>query len=85
MLFFSKTIVKISVKVLLFFKNIVYSVLKIVTYPLKLLMQLLKKLFKIPYNFLNKMNIKAKNVVNNCRKLKIKSKSSKKLENKEGF
>lgn len=85
MLFLSKTIVKVSVSIILFIKKIVYAILKVVIYPIKVILDLLKKIFNVPYKFLCIAKSKTKDAVKNCQKLKIKSKNRKNLENKEGF
>ena len=85
-LFFSKTIVKISVSIILFIKKIVSSILKTILYPLKLIINFLKKVLAVPYSFSCKTKDKLKEC---CKKMshkqKIKSKNHKILENKEGF
>ena len=63
MIFFSKTIVKISVDIILFIKKIVYSVLKVITYPLKVIFNFGKKFFLIPYNFFYKLKQNATNAL----------------------
>lgn len=47
MLFLSKPIVKISVKIITFFKEILYKIFKIVTYPIKIIFDIAKKIFAI--------------------------------------
>lgn len=80
MLFISKTFVKVSVNVILFIKKIVCSVLKVVISPIKFIFKLFYKVFGTPIRHFSK---KLYNLKVNFPK--IKSKSQKKLENKEGF
>ena len=74
MLFFSRFIMKISVKVISIFKEIFKFIFKILSYPAKIILNPLKFLVKKLFSF--KIDIS---------KLKIRSKNSKKLQNKEGF
>jgi len=70
-LFFSKSIVKISVKLITFLKKIIYSIVKILVFPFK-------KVFIRIYRLIS-------NTTNNLKKTQNKVKNSKKLEKKEGF
>ena len=73
-LFFSKLIMKVSVKFILFLKKVFRVVFKIIEYPVKIL--------AIPIKFLLKKLLSLKIDLKN---LKIKSKNSKKIQNKEGI
>ena len=85
MLFLSKTVVKISVKIIVFIKNIVYKIIKLITYPLLFILKIVKSLLirptKFVYNSYNSMKNGIKTSINS----KIKSKNSKNLQNKEGI
>lgn len=70
-LFFSKPIVKISVKIITFLKEIIYSIIKVVIFPFK--------------NFFVKIYKLTLNTTNNLKKAQNKVKNNKKLEKKEGF
>lgn len=63
-LFFSKTIVKISVKIILFFKKIICSIFNILTYPLKILIipikNVVKKCHKLKIKFIKEKKIENK-------------------------
>lgn len=85
MLFFSRIIIKISVKVILFFKNIIYTVLKLVSYPFLVILKFMNKILIKPTKFVKNRIYNVKNSLKNCQKLKIKSKNKETLENKEGF
>ena len=85
MLFFSKTIMNISVKIILFFKEVIGKILKVVITPIKAVFKTIKKILSIFEKNASKCLLKMKNDVKNNQKLKIKSKKNKKLENKEGF
>ena len=74
MLFFSRIVMKISVKVISIFKEIFKFIFKILSYPVRIILNPLKFLMKKVFSL--KIDIS---------KLKIKSKNSKKLQNKEGF
>ena len=74
MLFFSKIIMKISVKIILFCKKVFKFIIRILSYPVKIILNPLKFLIKKLFSF--RIDLQ---------KLKIKSKNSKKLQNKEGF
>jgi len=80
LLIFSKAFIKINVKLILFLK-------KIILYPLKLILKLIKKLFLKPISFIF-INIR-KNMTNTFTKLsKIHlkfPKKTKKLPEKEGI
>lgn len=82
MLFFSKTIVKISVKIILFVKKIILGIIKVLIYPLKIIIEIIGKVFVKPTKFLSNYLL---NIRNKCHNIKIKSKKHKNLENKEGF
>lgn len=60
MLFLSKTIVKISVKIILFIKKIFLGILNIIAYPLKIALNSAKNALKIPSNLFNNMSNKLK-------------------------
>lgn len=75
LLFFSKIIIKISVKIIIFVKQLIYNLLKIVINPLKILSVNIWKILNNIYSFLIKMSSIGK----------IKNKRKKKLENWEGF
>ncbi len=77
MLFFSKAIVKISVKVITFFKEILYKIFKIIMYPVKIIFEAIKKTITTFYRIFN-------NVENSLKK-QVKAKKNRKLKNKEGF
>lgn len=70
-LFFSKPIVKISVKILTFLKEIIYKIFKTVILPFR-------KIFVKIYKFIL-------NTTNNLKKSQNKVKNNKKLAKKEGF
>lgn len=71
LLFFSKIIIKISVKIIIFVKQLIYNLLKIVINPLKILSVNIWKILNNIYSFLIKMSSIGK----------IKNKRKKKLEN----
>ena len=54
MLFLSKPIIKISVKIILFFKNIICKILKIILYPIKIIIKYINKIISIPAKFISK-------------------------------
>ena len=82
MLFFSKFIVNISVKIISFVKKIISVIYKIVSYPISILYKIIiKPLFLI---FTKAFNNIAKFVKKNY-KLKSKGKKNEILQNKEGF
>ena len=85
MLFFSKTIMKISVKIILFLKETIGRILKVVISPIKVILKTIKKIVNIFKKNASKCLFKVKNNAKKSLKLKIKSKNNKKLENKEGF
>lgn len=85
MLVFSRTIVKLAVKIILFVKKIVGSILKIIIYPLKKFFGFLRKIVNIPYKAFSKLSFNLSNKIKKNHKLKLKLKNRKKLENKEGF
>ena len=70
-LFFSKPIVKVSVKIITFLKEIIYSIIKVVVFPFK---KFFLKIYKLILN-----------TTNNLKKAQNKVKNNKKLEKKEGF
>jgi len=82
MLFFSKTIVKIAVKIILFVKKIILGIIRILIYPIKIIVEILRKIFVKPAKILSNFVSNAKN---KCHNFKIKPKNRKKLEKKEGF
>lgn len=77
MLFFSKTIVKVSVKIITFFKEALYKIFKIIIYPVKIIFEAIKKAIDAFCRIFNN--------VENSLKTKSKSKKNSKLKNKEGF
>lgn len=85
MLFFSRIIIKVSVKVILFFKNIIYTILKVISYPFWSLFKFINKILIKPTKYVKSSFVNTKNKLKSCQKLKIKSKQKEKLENKEGF
>lgn len=85
MLFFSRIIIKVSVKIILFFKDIIYTVLKLVSYPFLVILKIINKILIKPTKFVKNRIHNVKNKIKNCQKLKIKSKNRENLENKEGF
>ena len=82
MLFFSKTIIKVSVNILLFLKRIVCSVLKIIVYPIKVVFAFIQNTFIVPAKYLYK---KSQIITQKYNKMKNKHKNKENLENKEGF
>ena len=74
MLFFSKIVMKVSIKIMLLLKQVFKFLYKILSYPVKIILNPLKFLIKKLFSF--KIDLQ---------KLKIKSKSNKNLQNKEGF
>lgn len=86
MLFFSKIIINISVKVIVFVKKIAVFIFKIIAYPIERIYKILKIILIEPsveifikfYNFLAKFS---KKPYNN----KKKNKNNEILQNKEGF
>lgn len=80
MLFISRPFVKVSVNVILFIKKIVCSILRVVLAPIKFIFKGIYKIFGTPIRHFSK---KLSNLKVNFPK--IKSKSQKNLENKEGF
>lgn len=72
-LFFSKAVVKISVKIITFLKEIVYQVLKVLLFPFIKIFQLLKRICISLYQFFL-------NCVKKCKKIKVNPKSRKILE-----
>lgn len=78
MLFFSKTVVKISVKIITFLKEILCRIFRVILYPFKIIFNTLKRIFIGIYKFIKK-------TTNNFKKVQNKVKNSKKLEKKEGF
>ena len=74
MLFFSKIVMKVSIKIMLLLKQVFKFLYKILSYPVKIILNPLKFLMKKLFSFKIDMQ-----------KLKIKSKSNKNLQNKEGF
>lgn len=86
MLFFSKIIINISVKIILFIKKIVLFGLKIIAYPINLVYKfiniiLIKPIIKISTNFYNSLAKFKKKFYNSKRK----DKKQEILQNKEGF
>lgn len=69
MLLFSKYFIDINVKIIMIIKNIVIKILTIITFPLKLIIKFIRKIFFKPINFVT-INIK-----------KIELKSQKKIKN----
>lgn len=84
MLFFSKTIIKISVKIIIFVKEIVYKILKIIIYPFACIIKIIQKICIIPIFNAFKHLLQTTNNIKNTQKKKIKFKNRKKLGNKEG-
>lgn len=86
MLFLSKTIVNISVKVISAIKNIILTISKIILYPIKLIYKFIKRIFIKP---IIKISTKAnKFLAKNIKKVynsKKTTKNSEILQNKEGF
>lgn len=85
MLFFSRTIVKISVKVIGFFKNILYSILKVIIYPFKIILEIIKKILIKPCKNVIKYSSNIGNKIKKCHKFKKKYKNSNELEKEEGI
>lgn len=77
MIFFSKAIVKISVKVITFFKNILYKIFKIIIYPVQIILKVINKAIDAFCKIFN-------NVENSLKK-QVKAKNNRKVKNKEGF
>ncbi len=75
LLLFSKIFIKVNVKLLLFFKRIVYLILRIIFYPIKILINSLKKVFLKPIAFIF-INIRKniKNCINKMSNYLIKKK-----------
>ena len=74
MLLFSKYFISINVKIIAIIKKIIKTILSIVILPFKIILQLLKKIFFKPINF---MTINLKKIGNNIQK---KSKNIFKLQ-----
>ena len=74
MLLFSKYFISINVKIIAIIKKIIKTILSIVILPFKIILQLLKKIFFKPINF---MTINLKKIGNNIQK---KSKNILKLQ-----
>ena len=74
MLLFSKYFININVKIIAIIKKIIKTILSIVILPFKIILQLLKKIFFKPINF---MTINLKKIGNNIQK---KSKNIFKLQ-----
>ncbi len=53
MLFISKTIIKIFVKIVTFIKNIIYTIFKIIAFPIKKVVKILSKIIKKHRNLKN--------------------------------
>ena len=85
MLFLSKTIVKFSVKIIVFFKEIIYKILKVIIYPIKIILKFIKNILIIPTKYVYKKLLNTKNLLKNTQKFKIKSKNRKNLKKNEGF
>ncbi len=82
MLFFSKFIVNISVKIISFVKKIISVIYKIVSYPISILYKIIiKPLFLIFTKAFNNIAKFAKKIYN----FKSKDKKNEILQNKEGF
>lgn len=79
MLFLSKTVISISVKIIVFVKNVVYKIIKFVTYPLFFILKIVKKLLIRPTKFVYNSYISMKNNIKTSINSKIKSKNSKNL------
>ncbi len=82
MLFFSKIIINISVKIISFFKKIFSYIFKVIEYPIKLIYSLL--IIPIIHIFTKFYKTFAK-FVKTCYNNKGKNKKGKILQNKEGF
>ncbi len=74
MLLFSKFVVKVSVKIIEVLTKILGEVFKFISYPVKIIIRFITKIFIIPINF-TKKHLVFKNL----------HKNNEKLENKEGF
>lgn len=81
MLLLSKFVVKVSVKIITFFKEVLCKIFKIIIYPVKIVLGILKKIFIKPIKSL----LKCLDNVENSMKKQIKLKKYKKSENKEGI
>ena len=82
MLFLSKFVVNISVKIISFIKKIIYIIYKVISYPVSILYKIIiKPLIQI---FTKTYNSIAKFVTKNYN-LKSKGKKKEILQNKEGF
>ena len=72
MLLFSKFIVKVNTQIIIFLKNLIKKITSIIFYPIKLLINLLKKAFNKPVSFII---INAKSIF---KKINTNKKSNKK-------
>ena len=84
-LIFSKPIVKISVHIITFFKKILYKILKVTLYPIKCIINILKKILGLQAKNVSKCLKSIKNNCKKCQNLKNKSKRDENSKNKEGF
>lgn len=80
MIFISKFIIKVSVTIVKFIKNIILKILSILFFPIKKLLKILKKIY-IPFTFFV-INIK-KSISNIIKKITIKSKKQIKTNKKK--
>lgn len=60
MLFLSKTIVKISVKIITFIKKVVLAILRIFAYPVRIVVNFIKNTFSVFTKFWSNMSNKLK-------------------------
>ncbi len=86
MLFLSKTIINISVKIISFFKALFLNIIKIISYPIKIVLGLINKILYKPLQQISTIIYKSlANFVKKHYNIKHKNKNSKILQNKEGF
>ena len=82
MLFFSKMIIKISVKIINFFKKIISFVWNILSYPLNIVYNFAKKIIVKPITYIIKS---IKDLFSKIKSTKKDAKNSEILQKKEGF
>lgn len=84
LIIFSKIFIKINVSIIMFVKNICIQIAKFMLYPLKLILNLLRKLFLKPISFIF-INIRKNMTTLFTKASKIHLKFPKKAKQKEGF
>ena len=84
LIIFSKIFIKINVSIIVFVKNICIQIAKLMLYPLKLILNLLRKLFLKPISFIF-INIRKNMTTLFTKASKIHLKFPKKAKQKEGF